>query len=175
MKILIIDIDEVLADAYGGLLAWYYRDYGEMLTPDQIKGKKVRYAVPEDRFEPVRQYLYTEGFFRTLPVIEGAVEAVKLLNDKYQLYVASSALEFPQSLHEKYDWMKEHFPFIHWKQIILCGDKKALKGDIMIDDHAHNLESFDGEIKLLFSSPHNVFEERFTRVNNWNDVAEILL
>jgi len=44
----------------------------------------------------------------------------------------------------------------------------------MIDDHAFNLETFDGE-GILYSAPHNACETRFTRVNNWSEIHDLLL
>lgn len=49
-----------------------------------------------------------------------------------------------------------------------------LDGDLLIDDRTYNLRDFDGET-LLFSSPHNLHENGFTRVENWIEVAEKLL
>lgn len=52
--------------------------------------------------------------------------------------------------------------------------KHILKGDVLIDDRSYNLENFDGR-SLLFTSPHNVNENGFERVDNWLEVAEKLL
>ncbi|HMQ89055.1 MAG TPA: 5'(3')-deoxyribonucleotidase, partial [Flavilitoribacter sp.] len=66
-------------------------------------------------------------------------------------------------------WLADHFPFIHWKNIVFCGDKSIIKADYMIDDHVKNLLNFDGK-GLLFTASHNAEETRFTRVNNWREV-----
>jgi 5'(3')-deoxyribonucleotidase len=49
-----------------------------------------------------------------------------------------------------------------------------LNGDVLIDDRSYNLKDFEGDT-LLFSSPHNVNERGFTRVDNWLEIAERLL
>ena len=41
----------------------------------------------------------------------------------------------------------------------------------MIDDLPHNLKGFNGE-KLLFTAPHNMHIQEFTRLNNWNEVEK---
>jgi 5'(3')-deoxyribonucleotidase len=46
---------------------------------------------------------------------------MEYLNNKYELYIVSAGMEFPNSLREKYDWLAEAFPFISWEQIVLCG------------------------------------------------------
>ena len=76
------------------------------------------------------------------------IEGLKYLNDKYNVLIVSSATEFPGSLIEKQEWLNEHFPFITWQQMIFCGRKDSIKGDIMIDDHPKNLSFFSG-VKVL--------------------------
>jgi len=83
-------------------------------------------------------------------------------------------MQFPNSLEEKSEWLDEHFPFIHWRNRILCGNKHILNGDVLIDDRNHNLENFQGR-PLLFTSPHNINTNGFERVNSWDEVAEKLL
>jgi 5'(3')-deoxyribonucleotidase len=39
----------------------------------------------------------------------------------------------------------------------------------MIDDHVHNLKSFEG-LGLLFSASHNINENGYIRLNNWTEV-----
>lgn len=107
--------------------------------------------------------------------MEDSVEGLKLLNDKYNVLIVSSATEFPGSLIEKQQWLNEHFPFITWEQMIFCGRKDSIKGDIMIDDHLKNLRYFEGR-KVLFSQPHNmcVQDQMYQRVTGWKDIMEIL-
>ena len=83
-------------------------------------------------------------------------------------------MQFPNSLIEKHQWLDEHFPFIHWRNRILLGDKHILRGDVLIDDRSHNLETFDGR-SILFTSPHNIHTNGFERAEDWLDVAGKLL
>ncbi len=121
----------------------------------------------------VKKFASTKNFFSTAPVMDGAVEAVKELQKNYEIYIVSAAMEFPQSLVEKRTWLSEHFPFIHWKNIIFCGDKSVIGTDIMIDDHLKNLDYFKGET-IMFSAFHNIDFDSHTRANNWPEVLEIL-
>jgi len=83
-------------------------------------------------------------------------------------------MEFPNSLKEKHIWLEKNFPYILWKNMILCGDKSILKGDILIDDHLKNLSVFDGQT-ILFDAIHNRKTEGHQRVKSWKEVADILL
>jgi 5'(3')-deoxyribonucleotidase len=103
--------------------------------------------------------------------MEGAREAVEELMKDFDVYIVSAAMEFPQSLPEKYEWLKEYFPFIDWKNIVFCGDKSVIDTDYMIDDHVKNLDSFKGR-PFLFTAGHNINVDRHTRVNDWKEVLE---
>ena len=124
----------------------------------------------------VRRYVNTAGFFRTLPLIEGGVEALRTLMETYEVYIVSAAMEFPNSLVEKRSWLTEHFPFITWQQIVFCGSKEIINADIMIDDHFKNLDFFNGDT-LLFTQPHNIFADpgRHKRIFSWKEIGDALL
>ena len=171
MKRIAVDMDGVLANVYAQYIAWDERDTGIRKTPEEVRGKRELESFPH-----VRRYLYTEGFFRTVPVIEDSQKVLSLLNEKYEIFIVSSATEFPQSLSEKQAWLTEFFPFISWRQMVFCGSKTIVTADIMIDDHLKNLDHFNGQT-LLFTQPHNFYIEnsRHIRVNSWQEIADMLL
>ncbi len=171
---LFIDMDEVIADTYGAHITTYNRDFDASLTQEACMGKEVWQCVPEAHQKSIRNHARQEGFFRDLPPIENSQDVLKELSKQYDLFIASAAMQFPNSLIEKSDWIDEYFPFIHWKNRILCGDKHILKGDILIDDRSYNLDSFNGRT-ILFTSPHNIHSEGHERANSWEDVAKKLL
>jgi len=172
--VIFVDMDEVMADTYRAHVEEYNRQFGAELTLEQCHGKEVWQCVPEEHIPHVRGHCHLPGFFRALEPMEGSKEVVRELSERYELYVASAAMEFHNSLKEKAEWLDEHFPFIPWHRRILCGDKHILKGDVLIDDRKKNLLHFDGR-SMLFSSPHNVSVEDFERVSNWDEVARKLL
>lgn len=168
-----IDMDEVLADPIDKFISLYQRDHGFNYTLDQMHGKEFGELLPQELLPSLRVYLNQKGFFRDLKVIPGAVEVVKQLCDKYDVFIVSAATEFPLSLEDKQAWLAEHFPFISWTNIIFCGHK-IVDVDIMIDDRARNFNPKIGR-QLLFTSPHNVGLTEYERVDTWEDVATKLL
>ena len=130
--------------------------------------------VPEEHRKTVKEYPNQKGFFKDLPLIENSREVVEELNNSFDVYVASAAMEFPNSLLDKNDWLDQHFPFIHWKRRIFCGDKSVLKGDVLIDDHDFNLSVFDGR-PIMFTASHNVNETKYERLNSWLDAEKFLI
>lgn len=174
MERIIIDMDEVIADTMGEMVEWYKRehggdvDYGKMLVGAWIKG------FPEQHQAMVWERLTSPGFFRHLPVMKDSVEVIRELNSRYEVFIVSAATEFPNSLKDKMDWLADHFSFLSWRQLVLCGDKKVIQGDYMIDDHVRNLVTFSGQ-KLLYTTAHNLNETGYERINNWQEVADKFL
>ncbi|MBK9014285.1 MAG: 5'(3')-deoxyribonucleotidase [Saprospiraceae bacterium] len=165
-KRIALDMDEVMADVVPKFLDFYERDFGVRPPREEWWGKKI-YQLPNAAH--IRGYLQEEGFFADLPVMEGSQEVVKWLAEHYDVFAVTAATEFRNSLRDKLDWLDQHFPFIGWQRLVLCGDKRIIQADYMIDDHAWNLEHFKGK-GLLFTASHNTEEERFTRVDDWTAV-----
>ena len=168
-----IDMDEVLADPIHKFIQLYNKDYGIPMDLKQEPGKEFFHHLPAEINRKWFEYINEKGFFRDLPVIEGAVEAVRKLQESNEIYIVSAAMEFRNSLEDKLDWLAEHFPFIGWRNIMFCGDK-IVNVDVLIDDRAKNFVGFDGR-KLLFTSPHNLLINDYERVNNWEEVLAKLL
>ncbi len=168
-KTIAIDMDGVIADTVTHFINRYEREFGERIPKEAFDG------VPESEGLPngaVRKFVLEPGFFRTVPVMDGAREAVMQLMKNFDVYIVSAAMEFPQSLIEKYEWLQEHFPFISWRNIILCGDKSIIGTDYMIDDHLKNLDCYSGNC-ILFSAGHNIGIDRHRRINNWDEATKL--
>lgn len=172
--ILFVDMDEVIADTYGAHIELYNKEFNAKLSKELCAGNEVWRMVPEAYQDNVRKHATRRGFFRALKPIPNSQEILKELSAKHEVYIASAAMQFPNSLEEKSEWLDEYFPFIPWQKRILCGHKHILKGDVLIDDRSYNLEQFDGR-SLQFTSPHNIHTEGFERVDSWLEIAEVLL
>ena len=171
-KRILIDMDHVMADITAQYIKWYKNATGTEIKRVDLLGKEEDLAFPQPQL--IRDFLFKPGFFRTAPVMEGGQDVIRELNEVFEVFIVSAAMEFPQSLVEKHAWLAEHFPFIKWQQIIFCGSKKAIAGDYMIDDHLKNLDFFPGE-RILFTATHNTNVNGYTRVNDWEEVRALLL
>lgn len=169
-----VDMDEVLADTYQAHIDLYNQEFNGKLTKDDCFGKEVWMCVPESHQRSVKDHARRIGFFEDLPLIQDSQEVMRELCEKHEVYIASAAMQFPNSLKEKSDWLDEYFPFIDWKHRILCGHKFMLKGDVLIDDRSYNLKKFEGR-SILFTSPHNIEENHFERATFWKEIAQKLL
>jgi 5'-nucleotidase len=170
-KSIAIDMDGVIADEVVQLLTWYEKHYGLKVDPNELTGRTEGQVLPHK--DAYNKFTEMTGFFRTMPVIAGAVEAVKKLTETYEVYIVSAAMQYPRSLSEKPEWLGVHFPFISWRNIIFCGDKSIIGTDYMIDDHIKNLDVFKGRT-IMFNAFHNVDYTHHQRVNNWNEVLALM-
>ena len=171
MKRIAIDMDNVIADITTAFLDSHEQETRIRLIPDDINGK-----LESEAFPNVMNWVNTEGYFRNLRVMPDSQRVIKKIMEQYEVFIVSAATQFPRSLYDKMMWMEEHFPFIGWEHICLCGFKTIVKADILIDDHFKNLDYFEGET-FLFTATHNVLAEngRHKRVNSWLEIEEILL
>ena len=170
MSRVIIDMDGVMADTYWKFARAYEKEFGRVLTKAELLGKKVYDLAGAAH---LRDLMHQPGFFRDIAVMEGAQAAVREIYDHHEVFVVTSCTEFPESLRDKWAWLREHFPFIPTERIVLCGSKSVVCGDYMIDDKAVNLEGFNGE-GLLFTSVDNHYVTGHTRYNNWGEIIDYL-
>jgi 5'-nucleotidase len=173
MKRIAIDMDDVLADAEGRFFELAKLRYGLDINPIDLHDKTWAQAanVPH---EEIWAWLFEEDFFRKMKVKPHSQEVVKKLSNKYEIFIVSAAVEFPQSMKEKLDWLHEFFPFIDWKYVVFCGHKYMIKADYLIDDHQKNLATFTGK-PILYSAYHNKNVKGYTRVEDWKEVEKLLL
>ena len=131
MKTIAVDMDGVLANVFEQYLALDEKHTGRRKSAEGVRG------IPEmEAFARAREYSpYHHNLFRNAPVIRDSQDVLCRLQQVYDVYIISSAMEYPNSLAEKYEWLQEHFPSISWHKMVFCGSKRIIRADIMIDDH----------------------------------------
>jgi 5'(3')-deoxyribonucleotidase len=184
--IIAVDMDEVIADALGEHLLRYNRDFAHEGTPSltlaDLHGKWIWDAVPSRRLPTLQSYIDSDDFFRVLPVMPHAQRVLERLQSRYDIFIATAAMEVPSSFTAKFDWLAEHFPFIPSSNIVFCGNKSILRADFLIDDNPRQLRLFqDGPAGptpregILFTSPANINVTGFRRANTWLDIEAMFL
>ena len=127
--ILYIDMDNVLVDFKTGI---------EKLDQQTLKEYQGRYDE-------------VKGIFSLMKPIEGAIEAVKELSKKYDIYVLSTApWNNSSAWSDKNEWIKKYFgedeSSVLYKRLILSHHKNLNKGNFIIDDRTKNgVNLFEGE------------------------------
>ena len=165
-----IDMDEVMADALTEQLRRYNTAYGTSITAAELSGRHLEQCIPSAHHQAAEAML-DASFFEDLAVLPDCREVVRELADRYDVFIASAAMDVPCSFDAKYRWLQRHFPFIPPSQIVFCGDKTIVDADYLIDDRPRHFSKFKGH-GLLFSAPHNADETGYTRVASWKEVRE---
>lgn len=170
---LAIDMDEVLADTLGWQLHLYNERFDKHIRPEDLDGVDLIDIVP-DAHKPWAAEIFNEpGFFLDIPPMPGALEAMERLCATHRVYIASAATEFPGSFREKMDWLARYLPQIPIPRIVFCGEKSILDVDYLVDDTPANFAGMCGT-GLLFHAPHNLKEQRYTRVMGWDTLESII-
>jgi 5'-nucleotidase len=168
-----VDMDEVIADAFGKHLRLYNQRAGTNLTAQLVSEKGLGALIPLEQREEFNAIPHSEGFFADIELIAGSREALLELSRNHDVYITSAAMEVPSSFADKFQWLETHFPCIPPSRIVFCGEKSIINADVLIDDRSRHFKGFRG-VGILFTAPHNVAEHADLRANNWDDVLQIL-
>eukprot|EP00440_Ansanella_granifera_P033235 gb/GFBE01036058.1/.p1 GENE.gb/GFBE01036058.1/~~gb/GFBE01036058.1/.p1 ORF type:complete len:696 (+),score=195.32 gb/GFBE01036058.1/:1-2088(+) len=172
--VVLVDMDGVVVDWDRGFLeAWAGR------TPVDRVHYEMEKCVPEDRFSEALDLFCSEGFFRNLPEMTGAVAALKeMIGRGFQVLICTAP--FARSRYcaqEKWEWVREHLGEEWLSRMVITQDKTTVRGDILIDDKPRITGS---QIPLwnqvLFDAPYNRDVEMGTRrrMTAWKDWDSIL-
>ena len=99
----------------------------------------------KNRFEG--HYEDIPGLFSLMKPIHGAIDAVQLLSQHYDVFILSTApWKNPSAWGDKLVWVKKYFGDIFLKRVILSHRKDLCLGDYLIDDRdKHGVRNFSGE------------------------------
>lgn len=174
MQRIAVDMDEVMADTLGELLARYSREQNTSLTKQDIQGKWLWQVLPPQELQRIDSYLLEDRFFEDIPVIPNSQDVLLRMSRRYEIFIATAAMAFPSSFGSKYRWLRRHYDFLSPQNFVFCGDKSILHADFLIDDMPRNLASFQGE-GILYTAPHNIHTPGYRRVNSWLDLESMFL
>ena len=94
-----------------------------------------------------------EEFWETLPLYEGAVEFVKKLSQKVEVYFISAVEAEFMGIRGKQ--LKRDFPFIPSENIFLGAAKQIANVDVLLDDGPHNITKSAATYPVLMRRPWN--------------------
>ena len=145
MKKLVIgcDMDGILADCTPWWLENIFLDHGIMMDVAQIDQWSLHKcgALQDLGAEKVYAYLQKPGFFRNMPPIPEAVEALHRIARNHNVFIISSP-SGPVSAKEKYEWLAEYCPEIKLPNICLFPTKTMVQLDVLIDDHPQTVVDY---------------------------------
>ena len=164
-----VDMDDVICDTYGALVAWCGAQFG--LAPEVFEGRPIRAPLSAEQARRMQDMLDEGSIFRALAPKAGAAAVLARLSAHHDVFIVTAAMEHPASMAHKFAWIREHLPFWDPLKIVFCGEKYVADVDVLIDDSPHHFERLRGR-GLVFSAAKNAGETRYPRVNDWAEVAD---
>ncbi len=171
-------MDGVIANFEQGFLgAWIkrYPEYPRIELADR-KDFKVDNDYPETLRDQVRLTYHAAGFYRNLPIIDGAREALlSLIATGHEVRICTAPLtRYDNCVGEKFEWVERHFGIAFTKRIIIAKDKTVVGGDYLIDDKPHitGYRERPEWTQVIFDAPYNR-DAQGMRLHGWARLAEL--
>lgn len=122
--LLLVDLGDVLAD---------YRL--AVCAAMRARGAPEHLSPPAELHAALRSVYRAEGFFRDLPPIPGALEAVReMLAEGIDVRICTAPVSTGHCLAEKFEWVERYLGREAARKMILAKDKTLVRGDVLIDD-----------------------------------------
>lgn len=186
--VILIDMDDVLAEFTEEWLSRYNNDYDDNLTAESFDGWDAMKHVKPECGMKMFDYFKAPGIYRHLKPREGSQEVVQELIDMGAeiMIVTDSPMGCSfgaenwmgsNPTDDKRAWLQEHFPMISAENVIVARKKWFVQGDVLIDDKPATIETFQelGRKVIAMDMPCNRKTDATLRAKTWNDVREILV
>ena len=136
--LILLDQDGPLADFDAGIhavLASAGLDHTSVRWTDWDYSDDIRRHFGDDAVRLLDDARHEPGFYRSLPVVAGAQEAVeRLLDAGCEIAVCTAPdLSNPTCASDKLSWIEEHFSTLVGK-VVMANDKTFVRGDVLVDD-----------------------------------------
>lgn len=180
-KILLVDMDGVLGDFDLHFCEIWKEKYPDRRQIDRSNRTShlVAGEFPEAMQSDVREIVRMPGFYLDIPVVQGAVEALRELSESdIEVWICTCpSKEYQNCVPEKYQWVERHLGMEWTRRIIMIRDKSLVQGTFLIDDNPQlpnrHLAAWR---QILFDTPYNRMDTSLPRITwaNWREVLERL-
>jgi len=185
---IICDIDGVVADLHTEWYRRYNADWHDNLTVEKVTSWDLTKFVKPECGANIFAYLLQPDLYEQVQPIEGAIEAVKELQSRYNVLFATGCAF--GTADQKVWWLQrygltEPEGVFYPKNFVAIQRKELLVGDILIEDHPETVlrwlmvHSEGAAIHFLrpWGDPHiaDLYEDhRCAVATSWAEVLEIL-
>lgn len=183
-KVILLDMDDVLADFNQGWLDAYNEDYKDTLVKEDLIDWDITKFMKNPAKKLVSYYLCHKHLYLKLVPKPHAKEVIQRWIDKgYTIMVVTDSpmSSFDGYFHsnptdEKKMWLKEHFPMISASNFITTSQKWFVYGDVLVDDRPTTIEKFEelGRKIIAFDMPYNRTTNATYRCKDWLDLERII-
>jgi len=185
-----VDIDQILADFLQGFAKFHNTVYDTTVSKEDFRDFNLCTVIggtEEEKNNKILEY-YDSEFFKSIPSVPGAREALQKLHDEHEFVLITSR---PNHISETTkQWLAKHFK-TNFKELHFSNDWfkkgsnklnkgelcKQLKIDLMIEDSVNNatLCAQHGTPAVLLAYPWNETDNlhsEITRLASWTDIVE---
>jgi 5'-nucleotidase len=179
--IVLVDMDGVIARFNEHLVEYAHTKLGApLLSADDFTTFHANEAYPDEWKDRVEFLSEDEGFFASLPLIDGAVTALKEMEEAgICVFICTSPKKYYSNPHcagEKHGWIMRHFGKKWTEKIILTRDKTLVHGDVLIDDKPEVTGAMVPSWKhVYFDQPYNRENLARKRITSWKHWREVIL
>jgi 5'-nucleotidase len=124
--------------------------------------------------EKIREIQRIPGFFLELEEIQGAVNALHVLEKEHEVFICTAPLlENPTCCDDKMSWVRKHLGEEWKRRTIITKDKTVVDGDWLIDDKPL-ITGIQDPIwqRIVFDQPYN--QDTVGRRLNWQNYKQII-
>jgi 5'-nucleotidase len=175
--IILVDQDDTIADYHGHILAIWRAEHSRKSWKHFAHHVHWRAELnyPEKYHALIHEITMRKNFFRDLPVIPGAKEALEfLLNAGHEVRIVTAPkIEHTPCVPEKYAWVEAHLGEEWVKRLMLTCDKTFVHGNILIDDKPSITGAHHPTWEhVLYDRPFN--QTQSNRRLTWTNFKEVL-
>lgn len=177
--LVLVDMDGVQADLEAGF--WQRWAQLHPTAPQRAAGDPTQFYIedqlPLEYQAQVRAIVNTPGFFRNLPVMAGAPEALnEMLDEGWDVRVCTAPLlSNPTCASDKLAWVEEHLGAGWARRTVLAKDKSTVRGDLLIDDKPTVTTTLNPTWRhVVFDAPYNQQSPSPYRLTGWANWRQTL-
>lgn len=176
-----VDMDDVVVDFVGGLIAAVKTEHGVTITTEELE--KTGWDL-HPLLDPIIGYSWwtwlkrREWLWAGFPAVEGAIGSIERLRQQgHYLELVTSKPAWAE--HNVWKWLGKWRPAFQRVTIVDADTCKAdaTSADLLIDDKPDNCQPFldQGRRAILFARPHNhSVRDDFLTAHSWADVLFLL-
>ena len=164
-----LDCDGVLSDLMPHWLSLYNAEWGDSLRAQECTVWETHTIVKPECGVRIYDYLRKPQFWRTVPLIAGAMEGVARLSSMgHELVVVTDTPA--EGVKDRLDWLREHFPSIPKANYVITRRKDLVRLDLLIEDSPHHIRAAKCPA-VIFDQPYNQ-DVPGSRVRSWTELLD---
>jgi 5'(3')-deoxyribonucleotidase len=177
-KRVLVDCDGVLGDFATAALDLIEERTGDRHSHEELVKWNVFKAVDKKHLEHILQdAVEHEGFCLKLRPLPGAKQLMKVLEERYEVFIVTSPFLAREWVYERTRWLEGHFN-IPADRIVHTKSKEVVYGEALIDDSGKNLrtwaKAWPDKLPILYDALYNQGDTEFQRAKDWQDVVRFL-